>query len=162
MLIVCFHNELHLHWTKLDLKNSRFISNEDFWGKWLNNLPPFTIKEIEQVRLDSGKIPESTILKTLDKGRKFESERYISADTLCTKWGNEFFYVKWECKASIKREKKKVTVKWNRRNEKVESGSCACPAGNLVMGLLFEIADYSLHQLSIKQGSRRNIVHKSP
>ena len=91
---------------------------------------------------------------------------WVSYICLCfmqkVKWGNEYFYVKCECKASMKREKKKVIVKWNRRNGKVESGSCTCPAGNLVMGLLFEIADYSLHQLSIKQGSRRNIVHKSP
>ena len=62
--------------------------------------------------------------------------------------GNGYFYVKSECKASVKREKKKVTLKLNRRNGKFESCSCTCPAGNLVMGILFEIADYSLHQLS--------------
>ena len=53
----------------------------------------------------------------------------------------------------MKKEKRRVRVKLNRRNGKVESGSCTCPAGNSayynhVMGLLFEIADYSLHQLS--------------
>ena len=53
----------------------------------------------------------------------------------------------------MKKEKRRVTVKFNRRNGKVESSSCTCPAGNSaycnhVMGLLFEIADYSLHQLS--------------
>ena len=40
-----------------------FQSNEDPWEKSLNNLPPFTIKEIEQHRLNSGKRPEHTIIK---------------------------------------------------------------------------------------------------
>ena len=65
-----------------------FKSNEDSWGKSLDNLPPFTIKEIEQHRLNSGKTPESAIIKTLDKGRKFKCERYISADALYAKWDN--------------------------------------------------------------------------
>ena len=130
-----------------------FKSNEDSWGKSRDNLPQFTIKEIEQLRLNSGKTPESVIIKTLDKGRKFKCERYISADTLYTKWDNEYFHVKCDCKASMNKEKRRVTVKLNRRNGKVESGSCTCPAGNSaycnhVMGLLFKTADYSLHQLS--------------
>ena len=88
-----------------------FKSNEDSWGKSPDNLSPFTIKEIEQHRLNSGKTPESAIIKTLDKGRKFKCERYISADTLYTKWDNEYFYVKYKCKASMKKEKRRVTVK---------------------------------------------------
>ena len=52
----------------------------------------------------------------------------------------------------MKKEKRRVIVKLNRKNAKVESGSCTCPARNSaycnhVMGLLFEIADYSLRQL---------------
>ena len=62
-----------------------FVSNEDSWGKSLDNLLPFTIKEIEQVTLNIGKIPESTIIKTLDKGRKLKCECHISAYTLCKK-----------------------------------------------------------------------------
>ena len=48
-----------------------FKSNEDSWGKSIDNLPQFTIKEIEQHRLNSGETPESAIIKTLDNGRKF-------------------------------------------------------------------------------------------
>ena len=88
-----------------------FKSNEDSWGKSLDNLPPFTIKEIEQHRLNSGKTPESAIIKTLGKGRKFKCERYISANTLYTKWDNEYFYVNCKSKASMKKEKKRVTLK---------------------------------------------------
>ena len=82
-----------------------FKSNEDSWGKSLDNLPPFTIKEIEQHRLNSGKTPESAIIKTLDKGRKSKCQCYISADTLYTKWDNEYFFVECECKASIKKRR---------------------------------------------------------
>ena len=38
-------------------------------------------------------------------------------------------YVKCECKASMKKERRRATAKFNRRNGKVESGSCICPAG---------------------------------
>ena len=61
-----------------------FKSNEDSWGKSPDNLSPFTIKVTEQHRLNSGKTPESVIIKALDKGRKFKCERYISANTLYT------------------------------------------------------------------------------
>ena len=81
-------------------------------------------------------------LKTLDKGRKFKCEDCISADTLYANWDNEYFYIKCDCKASMKKEKRRVTVKLSTRNGKVESGSCTCPVGNSaycnhVMGLLF-------------------------
>ena len=65
-----------------------FKSNKDSWGKSLANLRLFTIKEIRRHRLSKGKTPENAIIKTLDKGRKFKCERYISADTLYTKRDN--------------------------------------------------------------------------
>ena len=54
------------------------------WGNFLSYLPPFPIKEIEERRLKSGKTPESAIIKTLDRGRKFKNERYLSADSVYT------------------------------------------------------------------------------
>ena len=127
--------------------------NNGEWGKSLKYLPPFTIKEIELHRLNSGKSPESAIIKTLDRGRKFKCERYLSADSVYTKWDIKYFHAKCDCKASMKKEKRKVTVKLKRENGEVESGSCSCPAGNSgycnhVMALLLELADYSLAQLT--------------
>lgn len=60
---------------------------------------------------------------------------------------------KYEDKASMKKEKRRVAVKLNRRDRKVELSFCNCPAGsrgycNHVMKLLFEITDSSLHHLS--------------
>ena len=43
------------------------------WGKSLEMLPQLTIKEIERHRQLSGKTPESAIIKTLDRGRKFKN-----------------------------------------------------------------------------------------
>ena len=53
------------------------VNMKTSWGKSLEMLPEFTIKEIEQYRQLSGKTPESAIRKTLDRGRKFKIERYI-------------------------------------------------------------------------------------
>ena len=121
------------------------------WGKSLEMLPQFTIKEIEQHRQLSGKTPESAIIKTLDRGRKFKNERYITSDSIFAKRCKGIFYVKGLCKASMKKEKRLVTVKSSTITSKVLDGSCSCPAGksgycNHVIALLLELADYSLSQ----------------
>ena len=54
-------------------------------GKSLEMLPQFTIKEIERRRQLSGKTPESAIIKTLERGRKFKNERYITSDSILKK-----------------------------------------------------------------------------
>ena len=74
------------------------------WVKSLEMLPQFTIKEIEQHRQLSGKTPESAIIKTLDRGRKFKNERYITSDSIFTKCDKGIFYVKGLCKASMKKQ----------------------------------------------------------
>lgn len=74
------------------------------WGKSLKNLPPFTIKEIEKHRLKCGKTPESAIIKTLDRGRKFKVERYISSDSIFTLLDSDRFHFKCKCKASMKKD----------------------------------------------------------
>ena len=83
------------------------------------NFPSFTIKEIEEHRLKSGKTPESSIIKTLNRGRQFKNERYISADSIYTKWDDNLFTVMAQCKASMKKDKRKVVVNINRMNSKV-------------------------------------------
>ena len=125
------------------------VNMEILWGK----MPlQFTIKEIEQHR-QSGKIPESAIIKTLDRGRKFKNARYISSGSIFTKCDKGIFYVKGLCKASMKKEKRSVAVKLSTIYSKVLDGSCCCPAGksgycNHVMALLLELADYSLSQFN--------------
>ena len=59
-----------------------------------------------------------------------------------------------EYKASMKRGKRRVIVKLDRRNGKVESGSCTSPAwnsayfNNIIVVLLSKFADYSLDKVS--------------
>ena len=121
------------------------------WGKSLEMLPQFTIKEIEQHRQLSGKTPESAIIKTLNTGRKFKNERYITSDSIFAKRYKGIFYVKGLCKASMNKEKRSVTVKPSTITSNVLDGSCSCPAGksgycNHVIVLLLELVDYSLSQ----------------
>ena len=58
------------------------VNMKTSWGKSLEMLPQFTIKEIERRRQLSGKTPESAIVKTLERGRKFKNERYITSDSI--------------------------------------------------------------------------------
>ena len=129
------------------------VNMETSWGKSLEMLPQFTIKEIEQHRQLSGKTPESAIIKTLDRGRKFKNERHITSDSIFTKCDKGIFYVKELCKASMKKKKRSVAVKLSTITSKVLDGSCSCPAGesgycNHVMALLLELVDYSLSQFN--------------
>ena len=61
------------------------VNMKTSWGKSLEMLPQFTIKEIERRRQLSGKTPESAIIKTLERGRKFKNERYITSDSILKK-----------------------------------------------------------------------------
>ena len=51
------------------------VNMEIPWGKSLEMLPQFTLKEIEQHRQLSGKTPKSAIIKTSNRGRKFKITR---------------------------------------------------------------------------------------
>ena len=122
------------------------------WGKSLINIPLFGLREIECHRLKSGKNPDSAIIKTLDRGRKFKQDRYISADSVFSKEEGKQIKFKAVCKTSMKKDKRNVYVEIDKTSGEVHVGSCNCPAGksgycNHVMALLFEIADYSFHGL---------------
>ena len=126
------------------------VNMETPWGKFLEILPQFTIKEIEQHRQLNSKTPESAIIKTLDRGPKLKNERCITSDSIFTKCDKGVFYVKGLCKASMK-EKRSAALKLNTITSKVLDGSCSWPAGksgycNHVMALLLQLADYSLSQ----------------
>ena len=84
----------------------------------------------------------SAIIKTLDRGRKFKEERYLSADSVFTTVSENHFNVKAKCKASMKKEIRRVEVSLDRETSLVVSSKCSCPAGksrycNHVMALLF-------------------------
>ena len=104
-------------------------------------MPLFSIKEIEIHRKSSGK--GSAIIKTLDRGRKFKEERYLSADSVFTTVSENHFNVKAKCKASMKKEIRRVEVSLDWETGLVVSSKCSCPAGksrycNHVMALLFD------------------------
>ena len=107
------------------------VNMETSWGKSQEMLPQSTIKEVEQYIQLSGKTPESAIIKTLDRGRKFKNEHYITSDSIFTKYDKGVFYVKGLCKASIKKEKSSVAVKLSTISSKVLDGSCLTHLGKV-------------------------------
>ena len=132
--------------------NKCSITEEVTWGKSLVEMPAVTITEIEAHRLNSGKNTGIAIIKTLERGRKFKEERYISADSIFTDIQGKFFLVKANCKASMKNEFRQIKLSLCMATAHVIDATCSCPAGlsgycNHVMALLFELADYSLNQL---------------
>ena len=99
-------------------------------------------------------MPGVSIIRTLERGRKFKEERYISADSIYTYLSDELFCVKAKCMASMKKEFRNIEISSSRSNGLVISGKYTCPAGsssyfNHVMALLLEIADYSLNELKV-------------
>ena len=111
----------------------------------------FTIREIENDRNKRGK-NSSAIMRTTDRGKKFKEERYLSADYAFAANTERIFDVQGKCKASMKKKIRVMEVGVNKTNCDSIFVKSSCPAGesgycNHIMALLFEIADYSLHQL---------------
>ena len=122
------------------------------WGKSLEFLPTFTIKEIEKHRDASGKQKDQSVMKAMIRGRKLKEERFLLSDSVFTAKTKDHFVVKCQCQASMKKVLRFVSVTIDRKTGLVISGSCTCPAGksgscNHVMAILFELADYSLRGL---------------
>ena len=113
------------------------------------DIPTFTIKEIEKHRQLGGKIQVLPITKTLFRGQKFKVEIFLTADSICTTNNKKLFKLKDLCKASMKKDLRKVFVSINCATSMVSSADCSFNAGksgycNHVMALPLELADYSL------------------
>ena len=91
-------------------------------------MPTFIITEIEKHRQLSGKIQGLLIAKTLVRGRKFKEERFLTADSIYTTKTKNLFKVKGLCKASTKKDLRKVFISINRATSMVPSADCSCPA----------------------------------
>ena len=50
------------------------LNEHKTWGKDLRHMRAFTIKEIEKHRVNSGKNPGISIIKTLDRGKQAKQE----------------------------------------------------------------------------------------
>ena len=81
----------------------------------LKEIAVFTIREIENHRIKSGK-SSSAIMKTRDRGKRFKEETYLSADDVFAANTERIFYVKGKCKASMKREIRSMEVGINKVN----------------------------------------------
>ena len=134
-------------------------ADEEGWTKSLKVFPMFMKRQIENHKDKSGKIKISSkkagkpIQKTLKKGLKFKEERYLNADSVYVKIVEKEFLVKAKCRASMsKREVHNLKTALDVQTGEVVNAHCTCKAGNSaycnhIMALLFELADYSLHEL---------------
>ena len=114
----------------------------------LKHLPVFTLEGVNSNHLSSRKDKNTVTSKTLERGRKFKNEGYLSPYSIFTKCTKNTFTIKVKCSASMKKMKRDV-VTLTRKTSRVGKAKCNCLAGassycNHIMALLFEIADYSL------------------
>ena len=122
-------------------------------GKDLKGLPVFTRREIELHVSKCGKRKGKAIVKTSTRGRLFKDERFLSSEHIYTAVNPRFFFAKAKCKASMKKVFRDVKVQLCKGKGTVLKASCSCPAGmsgycNHVMALLYELAEYSLNNLT--------------
>ena len=92
------------------------------------------------------------VLKYIDRRKRFKEERYLYVDKILAANTERIFYVKGKCKTSVKKEISSMEVGINKANFDIIFAKCSCPVGqsaycNNIMVLLFELAEYSLHQL---------------
>ena len=102
--------------------------SEKEWGKCLKEILVFTIREIENHRVKSGK-SNTAIMETTDCGKRFKEERHLTADDVFAANIETMFYVKGKYKASIKMEIRSMEVGINKVNYDIIFAKCSCPAG---------------------------------
>ena len=81
------------------------------WGKSLEGIPVFTVRETEDHKKESGK-NGATTEKTSERGLQFKNERYLNADTIQTMKTKDLFKIKAACHARTKKEKRFVSVSY--------------------------------------------------
>ena len=118
------------------------------WGKSLESMPVFTVREKKDHKKGSRK-NGATVEKTSERCFQFKNECYLNNATIQTMKAKDLFKFKGVCHVSMKKEKRFAEVYLCRKSSKVISSDCSCPAGNSghcnhIMTMLYKIADYSL------------------
>ena len=85
-------------------------SSHECWTRCLKHLPVLIFKYINLHRLSSGNDKSTVIFKTLETGRKFKNEGYLSLDSIFTKRTKNTFTIEAKCSASLKTIKKDVVT----------------------------------------------------
>ena len=85
-------------------------SSDECWTGCLKHLPVLIFRYINLHRLSSGNDKSTVIFKTLETGRKFKNEGYLSLDSIFTKRTKNTFTIEAKCSASLKTIKKDVVT----------------------------------------------------
>ena len=94
----------------LFVENKVEPSSDECWTRCLKHLPVLIFRYINLHRLSSGNDKSTVIFKTLETGRKFKSEGYLSLDSIFTKRTKNTFTIEAKCSASLKTIKKDVVT----------------------------------------------------
>ena len=95
-------------------------SSDECWTRCLKHLPVLIFRYINLHRLSSGNDKSTVIFKTLETGRKFKNEGYLSLDSIFTKRTKNTFTIEAKCSASLKKIKRDVGVTLTRKIFRVE------------------------------------------
>ena len=85
-------------------------SSDECWTRCLKHLPVLIFRYINLHRLSSGNDKSTVIFKTLETGRKFKNEGYLSLDSIITKRTKNTFTIEAKCSASFKKIKRDVVT----------------------------------------------------
>ena len=90
------------------------------WGRSLEGVPVFTVREIEDRKKTSGK-NGATVEKTSERSLHLKNECYLNADTIQTMKVKDLFKFKDFCQTSLKKEKRFVEMHLCIKSSKVVS-----------------------------------------
>ena len=96
--------------------------NNLLWSRSLQDMPVFSLNNIEKHGQLSGKSKGLPISKTLKRGQQFMEEGYVKFSTIYTSRHNNCFLVKCKCQASIKAELRNMMVDLSMSNGDVTLG----------------------------------------
>ena len=119
----------------------------------ISTLPIFRIRKIDLHVRKCGKLRGKSISKTSVRGRLFRDERFLSSDSVYNTFNLLYFFVK-DAKQVWRKNYKMFEFNYVRRQLWCSyKATCSWLTGksgycNHVMSLLYEIAEYSLNQIT--------------
>ena len=108
--------------------------NATGWSKCLENLPQFTIQQIEAYHneINDRVVDKAVIIKKpFVRGNQFLVEQYIDETSIYTKENIQHFCIKGVCAASLKKEDRWIFIAINKADDKIHFAYCQCPAGKV-------------------------------
>jgi len=108
------------------------LSQSEGWSKTLENVPAFTMQDINTYVNKINIIHNSkskAIKKHFQRGEQFIEENYIDVNSVHTKQNDDLFSIKGVCAASLKKKDRWIFLILSKSTAEIKFGYCQCPAG---------------------------------